>query len=387
MFNINSAINRTLIYFPVFKIIINNINFVEKESVKTACTDGNTIYYSPSFFQSLSSNEQVAIIAHELMHITLKHLSRKEDRDIEIWNYATDAVINQLLKRNGLPLVDGVIDCPDALDYSAEEYYELTKNRPDCEELMEKYRQAMENGMVASHDEWDSEKEEDVIENIPNITEQNVTDVNKKLIHDENQEIRDHQSNENKKSSSTIIDGVFDTTPIIDWKTFLQRKKRRIISTDYNLHQGDFDEEGIYKYPIEIIRKSDIEILIDTSGSVDDDLVRVFLSECKNIFDDFEIKIGCFDTKFYGFHTIKKKEELDIFEIEGRGATKFDVAIKSFSKNASLKIIFTDGYDNVSLNSKDVIWIIYGNTNFKPQGGQVFFVDPYSLKLQGKSRR
>ena len=90
MFDIHSVINRTLIYFPIFKILIDNIHFIENDSTQTACTDGNTIYYNASFFQTLSKDEQVFIIAHELMHITLKHLSRLEERDIEIWNYATD---------------------------------------------------------------------------------------------------------------------------------------------------------------------------------------------------------------------------------------------------------------------------------------------------------
>jgi predicted metal-dependent peptidase len=386
MFNINSVINRTLIYFPIFKIIISNIKFIEKNSVNTACTNCNTIYYNSDFFQTISLDEQVSVIAHELMHITLKHISRMEDRDIEIWNYATDAVINQIIKKNGLPLVEGVIDCPDALDYSAEEYYEMVKNRPDCDELMSKYRHAKEESFVASHDKWDSKEEEEVTEDIPNITEHNITDVNKKLVHDENQDIRDGLGRGAIGSDSKKIDTVGSSAPVIDWKTFLQRKKKKIVSTDYNLHQGEFDEEGIYKYPFELIRKANIEILIDTSGSVDDELVKAFLRECKNIFDDFEIKIGCFDTEFYGFHSIKDKEELDSFTIEGRGGTDFDVAVKSFSKKASLKIIFTDGYDNVSVDSNDVIWIVYGNTNFKPPGGIVFFVDPYSLKLQGRTR-
>ena len=132
MFNINPTINRTLIYFPIFKILINNIHFAENNNIKTACTNGDTIYYNSSFFQTLSKDEQVFIIAHELMHITLKHLSRMGERNNEIWNYAADAVTNQILKNNGLPLVKGVIDCPDALSFSAEEYYEIVKKRPDC---------------------------------------------------------------------------------------------------------------------------------------------------------------------------------------------------------------------------------------------------------------
>lgn len=384
MFDINNVINRTLIYFPIFKILINNIHFIENNSVQSACTNGNTIYYNSSFFQNLSKDEQVFIIAHELMHITLKHLSRLEERDIEIWNYATDAVINQILRNNGLPLVEGVVDCPDALSFSAEEYYEMIKNRPDCDELMSKYRHDKEESIIATHEHWNEELAEDLTEGIADINEHNITELNKKLIHDENEEyINDIQEQEPTKDT---LGSVGNTTPIIDWKRFLQRKKKKVFSADYNLHNGFFDDDGIYKYPYELIRKSNIEILIDTSGSVDDKLVKAFLQECKNIFDDYVIKVGCFDTRFYGFQEIQRKEDLDGFVIEGRGGTDFSTAVNSFTKKASIKIIFTDGYAEMPKDSSDVIWVVYSNLKINPPGGKVFYVDPSTLTLKGKSR-
>ncbi len=384
MFNINSVIDRTLIYFPIFKIIINNIQFVENNNMKTACTNGNTIFYNPSFFQDLSKDEQVFTIAHELMHITLKHLSRLEERDIEIWNYATDAVINQILRKNGLPLVEGVIDCPDALSFSAEEYYEMVKNRPDCKQLMSKYRHDKEDSIITTHEHWNEKFEEDLTKNMPDINEHNITDLNKKLIHDENEEFTNNiQGQEPEKGNFGMVG---NASPIIDWKSFLQRKKKKVFSADYNLHNGSFDEDGIYKYPYELIRKSNIEILIDTSGSVDDELVKAFLQECKNIFDDYVIKVGCFDTRFYGFQDIQRKEDLDDFVIEGRGGTDFSTAVNSFSKKASIKIIFTDGYSEMPKDGSDVIWVVYSDLKINPPGGKVFYVDPSTLTLKGKSR-
>lgn len=384
MFNINSVIDRTLIYFPIFKILINNIHFIENNGIKTACTNGDTIYYNSSFFQTLTKDEQVFIIAHELMHITLKHPSRLEERDMEIWNYATDAVINQILRKNGLPLVDGVIDCPDALSFSAEEYYEIVKKRPDCEDLMSKYRHDEQESTIATHEHWNKELAEDLTEGLSGVNEYNITEINKKLIHDDNQEYTN--SIQEQEPITASLGSVGNASPIIDWKSFLQRKKKKVFFADYNLHNGFFDEEGIYKYPYELIRKSNIEILIDTSGSVDDKLVKAFLQECKNIFDDYAIKVGCFDTNFYGFQEIKQRNDLDNFVIEGRGRTDFNVAVNSFSKKASIKIIFTDGCAVMPSKSSDILWVVYGNSKINPLGGKVFYVDPNSLTLKGKSR-
>ncbi len=387
MFNVNSAIDRTLIYFPIFKILLNNVRFIEKNDVTTACTNGNAVYYNPTYLQTVSKDEQVFFIAHELMHITLKHISRKKGRNIEIWNYATDAVINQILKKNGLPLPEGVIDCPDALSYSAEEYYEMIKNRPDCEELMSQYRHDKAKSLIATHEHWDEELSEGIDEGLSDIDEHNVTDLNKELIHHDNQAFTsDLQQQSTPTPITTSLGNVGTSSAIIDWKSFLQRKRKKITSGDYNLHKGYFDEEGIYKYPYELIRTSKIEILIDTSGSVNDDLVRAFLQECKNIFDDYVIKVGCFDTNFYGFQEIDKEEDLDNFVIEGRGGTDFTTAINSFSKKASVKIIFTDGCAKMPKEKCDVIWLVYSDRKIDPPGGKVLYIDPNSLTLNGRSR-
>ncbi len=384
MFNINSVIERTLIYFPIFKLLINNIHFAQNNNEQTACTNGDTIYYNSSFLQTLTKDEQVFILAHELMHITLKHLSRLENRNMEIWNYATDAIINQLLKQNGLPLVEGVVDCPDALSYSAEEYYDIIANRSDCEELMKKYRQSVREHVVATHEHWSEESKEDLAGYLPDIAEQEVTEINKEMIHDENQAYKKHTKE--SESTSTSLGSVGDASSVIDWKSFLQRKKRKITAADYNLHHGYFDEDGFYKYPYEVIRTANIEILIDTSYSVDDDLVKAFLQECKNIFGEYEIKVGCFDTKFYGFQKITNKKDLDNFVISGRGGTDFSVAVNSFSKKSPVKIIFTDGYADMPKGSSDVIWVVYGLAKINPPGGIVFYVDPDSLTLKGKTK-
>ncbi|MBR3162300.1 MAG: hypothetical protein IKF19_06195 [Bacilli bacterium] len=384
MFNINSVIDRTLIYFPIFKILVNNIHFIENNSTTTACTNGNTIYYNPTFLKTLSKDEQVFIIAHELMHITLKHLSRSKKRNKEIWNYATDAVINQILKKNKLPLVKGTINCPDALSYSAEEYYEIVKNSPNFEKIMSKYRHDKQEKKIATHEYWKEELAKELTERLSDINGHNISEKNKELIHDDNKEYTNFI--QEQVPEITNLGSVGITSPIIDWKSFLQRKKKKVFSADYNLHKGFFDEEGIYKYPYELIYKSVVEILIDTSGSISDNLVKAFLQECKNIFDNYSIKVGCFDTNFYGFQEIKKRIDLDNFIIKGRGGTDFSTAVNSFSKEASIKIIFTDGYADIPKNSSDIIWLIYGYARKNAPDGTVFYIDQNSLTLKVRSR-
>ena len=53
------------------------------------------------------------------------------------------------------------------------------------------------------------------------------------------------------------------------------------------------------------------EIVLDTSWSIDDNLLRNFLRECKNILKFSRLKAGCFDTLFYGFQEIRTEEDID----------------------------------------------------------------------------
>ena len=47
--------------------------------------------------------ERIAIVKHEVLHLLLRHLFRRDDRDPQIWNVACDLVVNQLVRPWPLP--------------------------------------------------------------------------------------------------------------------------------------------------------------------------------------------------------------------------------------------------------------------------------------------
>jgi predicted metal-dependent peptidase len=66
-------------------------------------TDGDTVYYGASFEQ-LSLHAQVGLVAHEVLHIALRHPQRYLDLqqilgdvDLELFNICADAIINSAL--------------------------------------------------------------------------------------------------------------------------------------------------------------------------------------------------------------------------------------------------------------------------------------------------
>ena len=116
--------------YPRFAQEIANANLQFKTDLPyhTAATDGKNIYFDPGYLASLSDDDKLFIIAHELMHIKFEHMFRMagkngQMRDPEIWNIATDAIINANLERDGFKIKEGYVNMPEALNFTAEELY------------------------------------------------------------------------------------------------------------------------------------------------------------------------------------------------------------------------------------------------------------------------
>ena len=115
---------RVLRKFPLLGVTMASLDTVADNRIETAATDGRKVYYSPDFFKTLTDDEKVFTYAHEVMHVAFNHILRSKGRNPRLWNIATDAVINQILKNEELPMVEGGVDMAEAVNRSAEEMYE-----------------------------------------------------------------------------------------------------------------------------------------------------------------------------------------------------------------------------------------------------------------------
>lgn len=67
----------------------------------TACTDGRTVWINPIFFTSLTAEQQLYLVLHEIFHPLLNHLARMVGFEHQLANIATDFEINNLLDEYG----------------------------------------------------------------------------------------------------------------------------------------------------------------------------------------------------------------------------------------------------------------------------------------------
>ena len=459
--NVESIKRRLLVKYPFFGSVVANSNFIAEPAVGTAGTDGKTIYYNPNFIESITDEEQTFIFAHEICHIAFDHIFRSEGKDKYLWNIATDSVVNAFLKQDGLPIVEGVIDIPEAINYDAEEMYKKLleekkqqqqakeqgngQNQKDgqqqsgssSESSQEQNKQSQEQSGSGSgegsqeeekqqdvghdtHSMWDKaiekrhqeeqsqsntgqsyDKDEDKQSLLDKLSKmfdkkkeqqsqlqqldenqnkeqekkkneeiKKLTELGEKETFKQNKIERKKQLEELRKALASQSHGHGNTTnserrnitdigtsePLIDWRRLLKEAVKYDVDWSY---QNAGIEDGVVTAYLEEIPRPETEIVLDTSGSIDETLLRNFLRECKNILQTSKVKVGCFDTQFYGFTEIKDVSDIDNLEFYGGGGTNFDAAVNAFTRRVENKIIFTDGDADMPSTPVDAIWIVF----------------------------
>ena len=400
---------KMLVKYPFFGSVVTNVDYKESKNIIAAATDGKIIYYNPNFLNELNISEQIFIFAHEVCHIAFNHILRSENKDNDLWNIATDAVINQFLKRDGLTMVQGGVDIKEAINYDVETLYEkLLQNKQslesdkskqdvghDSHELWEQaVKKYKEENVKEMKDKTELEKKQEELEKTGE------KDAFKKNLEEKKKQLEGLKEEILKQSlqAGTLANGdvrsisdIGTSKPIIDWRYALREAIKYGVDWSY---KNAIIEDGIIKANLEEQPIPETEIVLDTSDSINNKLLRGFLRECKNILKQSRLKVGCFDTKFYGFHEIRTLKDIDNMILEGGGGTNFEVAVNAFTRRVENKIIFTDGYASMPNTSIDVIWIVFGNKKINSKSGKVIYIDndtlnkmcSYEVKIKKRTR-
>lgn len=389
IYDITALKRKVIALYPFFGSIAADVEYQETEDIKSIKSDGRNIFYNPKYMSCLSTADQIFVLAHELCHIAFEHTARGKGKDPMIWETATDAVINQMLKRDGLDIIAGGIDYPEAIDYDAEQYYEiLLKEKLDMELLFGKL-EGQENpagGGGNGEQPPESDDSEDDSEDEDNNDESDQVLLPAEDDSDnEDSEDDEHALVEEKESKAgnavnrdtRIVEEIGNCQPVIDWRLILLDTINYGVDWSYT---NAVLENGIVRPVLEEMPVPETEIVLDTSWSVDEELLRNFLRECKNILTFSKLKAGCFDTVFYGFHDIRTVQDIENMPFQGGGGTDFNVAAEAFTLRVDNRIIFTDGQAPMPDKFLKAIWVVYGDETIEPAGGTVIHIKPEQLK-------
>ena len=136
-----------LIGQPFFGCLALHLDLVEKTEpgpFNTMAVDGQHMFYWPEFIHELTEPELSGVIAHEVMHCALQHMTRRNNRHPLIWNVAGDYVINSSLLKASITLPKCRLHDPQYDNMSTEEVYEKIKQ--DVEKQLEQQGQGQGGG-------------------------------------------------------------------------------------------------------------------------------------------------------------------------------------------------------------------------------------------------
>lgn len=320
------------------------------EQVPTAATDGQDIFINPEFVRSLSRPDLDGLLLHEVLHAALLHIVRRQAREHKLWNIAADIVVNGMVaQQEGITLPKGSIREPKLEHLSVEEIYELLQKNSCCYSLK-------------LLDLWEpSDDGEDC------LGSNRKTTLETHWRNAMQQAITIAQSSQNQGSIPAGFGRELSylTQPQIDWRTYLWRYLIRT-PTDFTGFDRRFIGRKLY---LEALEEESVKVYIavDTSGSVGDRELRLFLGEVRGILQSYPHLVGELyyaDADAYGPY--KLDSDSPIPKPLGGGGTSFIPFFQQvknrqqFEYQTGVCVYLTDGYGSFPTDIPElpVLWVV-----------------------------
>jgi predicted metal-dependent peptidase len=373
-----------LLKAPFFGNMATRLTLVNADDwCNTAATDGRKFYYNSQFVYKMPLKQVEFLFGHEVLHAVYDHMGRRGDRDPKIWNIADDFCVNSDLIEQRIG--DRITVCGMLYDVkyrgmSAEEVYDDLMANANKMNLSELLKNVLDEHLDGDEGDDDGEGDQEGKGRRPRLS-----DAERKAIRDEIKEamLQAAQAAGAGNLPSGVKRLVKDLTePKISWKELLEQQIQSTIKSDFTWARPSrrgWHMDAILPgmKPGETI---DVAISIDQSGSISSKDSQVFLSEIKGImesYDEYNIRVWCFDTEIYNDQTFNTDNMNDImqYEPQGGGGTLFEANweyMKAHNIEPKKFIMFTDGVPGNGWGDEnycDTVWIIKGNPNCEPPWG------------------
>lgn len=431
MKRLDKAQLRVLFQVPFFAPGVAKLPNKFDDSQPTACTQGTEIRWNREFLDSLKDAEIVTILCHEVCHCLLGHLWRfPNGGDAQLWNQATDHAVNNMLKdfsnevvskrlAEPFPFPEGTFCCDPAFKGMAEEaiYNKLAGGKPPGKQPGQQPQSGQ--GQSQSQD-GDGDDDDDGQsqgkqpgkgkgkgkgkpqpgsgqgdgDGQPNESGNGSGDERKPFGEFEpvtGQDAKEQQTDWQNtliqschaaKDRGTLpgnLQRILDNllNPKVPWQELLRNFIREQATDDWNFMKPNrlYGDHEFILPSLDSERMSAVAFGIDTSGSIDDQLLREFKSEMQGCLDDMKpVKLVelCCDTR------VTKEKEYHIgdtvdMDAPGGGGTALEQIFNRLDErqdNIKACVILTDLWTSFPKQPPEypVIWIVWGGKNDAPFG-------------------
>lgn len=395
--------------YPFFAYLSLFLKFQEKETPEIADTicvnPRGEIYYNDKWIDDLDEEEMKGVLTHEVLHLTLLHMTRRGSRNPKLWNCAIDLCANYVLVENNFKLPKGLV--PDKKgNFTFKELcnYTINVKGKTSEEVYDELegvigRQSGNKGQgqqgqgqkgQGGSGENDGENEErDCGDGIERGWDKHLSDLIKDGIKKEFGELSESERAELERLWLQRIQEAYVSSKLrgnmplgielfvgnlhesrVNWKNKLLRQIQKVIPYDFTYAHPSKKSisTGIYM-PDTDKERIEVSIMIDTSGSVGQEELSDFISEIIGIAKAYknriEMKLYCHDTKLQASYKVENGsiEKIKKLEIRGGGGTSFITPLNELLKEREkpkLLIWLTDGCgDDIEKKPAfPILWIL-----------------------------
>ena len=369
--DLDRAVKTLLIREPFYGLFLLNLNRYYGDKCDTACVCRNGINtelcVNKKFWDTLSDDEQLGVLHHELNHILFKHITSSEYfGDHNKFNKAADLEVNSYI-----PVLQ-----KDPYYYPARFNLENNKGTKFYYEKLPDEPDQPQDDSGNSYDPNDSHASWKDF--------QDLSDAEKELV---NQQI-DYQAKNTAEHVQKLIgsipgelkeylDSLFKIKPqVFNWKAYFRRVIGNLITSELYLTRMRPSRRFPDSRGVKFKRKPHVLVGVDTSGSVNDKELEDFFSEIYYLWKSgVKVTIAQVDTKIEHIEEYNGKFNKEIY---GRGGTEFTSLINYYNerkKDFSTLVIFTDGYVSFNLPPfRNGVWVITKNGQHQNYPGTTIYI-------------
>lgn len=368
---------------PFFSYLIMGLKIQDRQDVTQTCAVDirSNFYYNAEFVNKLNKDEIKSVLAHEVMHVALFHLSRLNGRDIKLWNIATDIAVNSILKQNGFVfsglLNGGFVPYNNEVKIANITIKDIDKKVAEeiYNELIQKIHEQKQEGKGKGGGEGIEINEKGFDKHIfsdeSDLTEAEVQKIEKEIKKclAEASAYAKIQGN-SPAGLERFIDDLLENK--LNWKEILYKYITREIPVDFTYMKPSKKSQACGFYMPSMRREEiNISVAIDTSGSIGKAELTEFLSELVGIaksFDCLKIHVLFWDTECNNHYTIENGsiEAILNYKIGGGGGTDFSDIYEYLSNevpNNKALVFFTDGFATFpSQEEVKTLWVLNKNS-------------------------
>jgi len=337
---------RLLLTQPFFGNLACRMEVMENPAVtSTMGTEGRNLFYNAKFVDTLTQEELIGVICHEVLHCANLHHLRVGRRHPVVWNLACDYAINPTIEENNFKLPKDCLLDQKYKGWAAERIYDDLLNSGKVKIITVTVSGGQGDGQSGESEQGDSsvaggtavnKDGTPIVPSCGEVLPVSGTEEQKKQD-GEDWTVAVRQAALSAKMQGKLpanLAGWIDklVEPVVDWKGLLWEFVETVTNQDdytYNRPNSRYIGYDLFLPTMHGEACPSLAVTIDTSGSVSEQELTAFLSELNNLVETMRPErtfiLDC-DATVHKCRVFERGESLfkdGKWKTYGRGGTDF----------------------------------------------------------------